>query len=261
MTSPAPRPHLEGIENFRDFGGYATACGRGLKRGLLFRSANHAYATDADLAHLRDLGVRVIVDLRRAMERDREPSRRWDGFDGVIIESHTEGTYQDWTEALVQAERIDADWFRRDSQDYYERAPYEPRHVDLFRRYFQVLAEADGPVLVHCAAGKDRTGLVCAFTHHLAGVDFEHTLADYMATNHAERVAERAAALGPWIRDLTGIEVDSAALRQAVSVDPSFLETAFNRIRREQGSLDRYLEETLGVDQALSARIRARILG
>jgi hypothetical protein len=50
-------PQFEGIENFRDFGGYPTVCGRGLKRGVLYRSANHAYATDADLQALRDLGV------------------------------------------------------------------------------------------------------------------------------------------------------------------------------------------------------------
>ena len=68
--------HFESIENFRDIGGYDTACGRGLKRGLLFRSANHSYATDEDLAALRALGVRTIVDLRRPMERVREPSRR-----------------------------------------------------------------------------------------------------------------------------------------------------------------------------------------
>ena len=51
---------FDGIDNFRDFGGYATACGRGVKAGQLFRSANHHRATDADLQRLRDLGVAVM---------------------------------------------------------------------------------------------------------------------------------------------------------------------------------------------------------
>ena len=60
--------NFDGIENFRDFGGYATASGHKLAAGRLFRSANHAYATDEDLAKLRDLGVAVIVDLRSAVD-------------------------------------------------------------------------------------------------------------------------------------------------------------------------------------------------
>mgnify|MGYP003350029903 CR=1 FL=1 len=55
---------FEGIENFRDFGGYHTVHGRSLKRDLLYRSANHAYATDADLARMAELELAAIIDLR-----------------------------------------------------------------------------------------------------------------------------------------------------------------------------------------------------
>lgn len=252
---------FEGIENFRDFGGYDTACGRGVKAGVLFRSANHAYATEADLARLRDLGVQVIVDLRRRRERDREPSRRWDGFSGVVIENDLEGVEADWAEALKAASVVDANWFREDSLEFYRRAPYADRHVDLFRRYFRTLAEADGAVVVHCAAGKDRTGFICALTHHIAGVHRDDTLTDYLATNNEARMAHRMGFLGPWVRDLTGITLDDTALRQAVSVHESFLETAFAEVEANHGSVDRYLEDVLEVDRGLRERIEARILG
>jgi protein-tyrosine phosphatase len=62
---------FEGIENFRDFGGYDTRFGRPMKTGLLYRSANHAYATDADLARMAELNLAAIIDLRRRFERDR----------------------------------------------------------------------------------------------------------------------------------------------------------------------------------------------
>lgn len=251
---------FEGIENFRDFGGYATACGRGLKPGKLFRSANHAYATDADLAALRDLGVNVIVDLRRLREREREPSRRWEGFAGTVIENDLEGSYADWAEALAAAQSVTADWFYQDSLTYYRNGPFEARHVDLFRRYFQTLAEADGALVVHCAAGKDRTGMICAFTHHIAGVHRDDTLADYLATNDEARMAKKTGFLGPWIKDLTGLTVDDAALRQAVSVNEAFLAEAFKAIEASHGTIDRYLEEVLGVDAELRSKIEARIL-
>lgn len=254
-------PAFEGIDNFRDFGGYDTACGRGLKPGLLFRSANHSYATEADLQALRDLGVRVIVDLRRPMERAREPSKRWTDFDGHVVENDHEVEDKDWTVLLKQAETLDADYFREDSLGFYRAAPFEDRHIDLFGRYFRSLAEADGGVVVHCAAGKDRTGMICALTHHLAGVHRDDTLADFLATNHPEKIVKRVEFLGPWIHDLTGRVVDEEALKVAVSVHEAYLDAAFEKIAETSGSVDAYLEQVLGVDAELRGRIEQRILG
>src|SRR5580693_1404945 len=78
---------LEGVDNFRDFGGYATAAGRRIKPGRLYRSAHHGQASDADLAAIAALNIRVIVDLRRGEERERTPSRRHDGFAARLIEN------------------------------------------------------------------------------------------------------------------------------------------------------------------------------
>ena len=252
---------FEGIDNFRDFGGYGTACGRGIKAGRLFRSANHAYATEADLQTLRDLDVQVIVDLRRRREREREPSKRWDGFKGQVIENDIDGPEADWADALKAAGDIDANWFFRDSLEFYRNAPHAERIVDLFSRYFHALGETDGAVVVHCAAGKDRTGMICAITHHIAGVHRDDTMADYLATNAAADVEKRIEFLGPWIHDLTGVTVDDAGLRQAVSVHEAFLAEAFAAIDESHGSVDRYLEEVLGVDSKLRGAIEARILG
>jgi protein-tyrosine phosphatase len=261
MSAMTILPAFEGIDNFRDFGGYDTACGRGLKPGLLFRSANHSYATEADLQALRDLGVRVIVDLRRPMERAREPSKRWTDFDGHVVENDHEAEHKDWSVLLAQAKILDADYFREDSLEFYRAAPYEARHIDLFSRYFRSLAEADGGVLVHCAAGKDRTGMICALTHHLAGVHRDDTLADFLATNHPEKIVKRAEFLGPWIHNLTGRVVEEEALKIAVSVNEAYLEAAFETMVATSGSVDAYLEQVLGVDADLRAKIEARILG
>ncbi|MCX7586697.1 tyrosine-protein phosphatase [Phenylobacterium sp. 58.2.17] len=252
---------FEAIDNFRDFGGYSTACGRGLKAGRLFRSANHAYATDGDLAALRDLGVGVIVDLRRRREREREPSRRWEGFAGAVIENDIDGPEHDWADALKAAPAVNADWFFNDSLGFYRAAPHAERMIDLFSRYFATLAATEGAVVVHCAAGKDRTGMICALTHHIAGVHRDDTMADYLATNAAADVEKRIEFLGPWIHDLTGVTVDDAGLRQAVSVNEAFLAEAFAAMTESHGSIDNYLAEVLGVDTALRDRIAARILG
>lgn len=251
---------FDGIENFRDFGGYDTLHGRPLKRGLLYRSANHAYASDADLEQMRALGIASIVDLRRTEERTREPSRRWPGFAGTVIENDIVSDHADWATVMKGLTQVTAQWFYDDSLGYYRRAPFEPRHIDLFRRYFQALAAGQGPLVVHCAAGKDRTGLICALTHHIAGVSREDLIADYLLTNDESRLARKMDFLGPWIEKQVGLQASRGALRVAVSVDRDYLETAFSVIEDRHGSIDAYLAEALGVDEGLRERLNARLL-
>jgi len=251
---------FEGVDNFRDFGGYATACGRGLKRGLLYRSAHHARASEADLTALKSLGVTVVVDLRRTVEREREPSRRWAEFAAEVIENDLDGAEVDWA-ASLGASDLSARWFREDGIEFYRKAVHAPRYVELFARYFQALARAEGPVLVHCAAGKDRTGMICALTHHLAGVSHEDMIADYLLTNDPVRIARRVRGLATYIAEHAGRAPDEAAVRVALSADVAYLEAAFAAMAATHGSIDGYVEEVLGVDAALRARILDRILG
>lgn len=251
---------FDGIENFRDFGGYDTVHGRPLRRGLLYRSANHAYASEADLARMREMGLATIVDLRRSEERRREPSKRWDGFDGQVIENDIVSDHGDWADMMRGLTDLPAEWFYNDGMGYYRRAPFEPRHIDLFTRYFRTLAQAEGPIVVHCAAGKDRTGLICALTHHVAGVGHDDLMADYLLTNDESRMARKMAFLGPWLEKQVGITASDAALRVAVSVNADYLETAFEAIRDRHESLDAYLAQVLGVDDTLRERLHARLL-
>lgn len=250
---------FEGIENFRDFGGYDTQHGRPMKRGVLYRSANHAYATEADLERMRQLGLAAIVDLRRPDERAREPSKRWPGFEAAVVENDILSDHADWLTAMGDIVP-DARWFLEDGLRYYERAPFEPRHIDLYARYFRTLAELDGALVVHCAAGKDRTGLICALTHHVAGVHPDDVMADYLLTNDEDRIERKMTFLDNWLREVGGKTVSPEALRVAVSVHPDYLHTAFKVIEAECGSIERYVEEVLGVHTALREQLHQRIL-
>ena len=249
---------FEAIENFRDFGGYGTACGRGLVSGRLYRSGHHAHATDADLARLQALGVVAIVDLRQASEREREPSRRSAGFNGLVIENDILSS-QDWVKEL-EASPLTAESLVADTLRHYRMNVFEPRLVDLFSRFLHSVGDEDGAVVVHCAAGKDRTGLACAFLHHIAGVHHDDMIADYLMTNDESRLERKVAQAGGFVERLVGRRPSDEALRAWVQVYPEFLDAAFDEIRGRCGSIDRYLEEVLGVDTALRERIHARLL-
>ena len=256
MTRHLP---FEGIHNFRDFGGYP-ARGRTLKSGLLYRSANHAYATDADLQRLADLNLAVIVDLRRPNEREREPCRRWDGFGAEVIENHSgEARDDEWRDFIANTV-LTVESFRRYMLDYYRQAPFWTRHLDLYSRYFRALAETNGPVLVHCAAGKDRTGIICALTHHVAGVHDDDIVADFLLTNDPERLAKRLPLMRDHIREISGRTPPDDAVLTGMGVEADYLEEAFAAIREAYGSLDGYLDQALGLDGELRERIHDRLL-
>lgn len=251
---------LEAVENFRDYGDYPTASGRRIKPGLLYRSASHARATDADLEAIEALDIAVVVDLRRPGEREREPSRRPAGFKGQVIANDLgEAAGDDPWWNFVRSCDLSEDAFRGYLINYYRQAPTNPRHIDLFARYFRALAEADGPVLIHCAAGKDRTGVLAALTHHLAGVHPDDIVEDYLLTNNPERIAARAPVVAQMIAQETGRTATDAAIRAAIGVEAEYLAEAFRSIEAGHGSVDAYLTQALGVDAALEEALEARL--
>jgi protein tyrosine/serine phosphatase len=250
---------LEGVDNFRDFGDYPTVRGRRLRRGALYRSASHSRATDADLERLAALEIAVVVDLRRREEREREPSRRPANFTGMVIANDTGHEEDSWFAHIASAD-LTAESFRTYLVDYYRAAPFDERHVDLFARYFQALAGADGPVLIHCAAGKDRTGILAALTHHVAGVHPDDIAADYLLTNDPERMARRLPQVSQAIREASGRVPDEAAVMTAMGVDTLYLDTAFAAMAERFGSVDAYLERALGLGPAAREAVAERLL-
>jgi protein tyrosine/serine phosphatase len=253
---------LEGVENFRDYGDYQTAAGRRIHPGRLYRSANHAMATDADLDAIADLNLAVLVDLRRAEERTRAPNRRPAACAARVITNDIEEDPDNpdpWMK-FVRGSDLSAESFRGYLFTYYREAPFKPRHVDLFSRYFRALGEAEGPVLIHCAAGKDRTGLLAALTHHLVGVHGDDIVEDYLLTNDEARFERRAPLVLQTLAEAAGREADPAVARIAMGVEAAYLDTAFKAIVEAHGALDAYLEQALGVDAALRGRIEERLL-
>jgi protein tyrosine/serine phosphatase len=251
---------LEGVENFRDYGGYVGTDGLKLKPGRLLRSGHHARASEADLGRFQALGVGAIVDLRRAAERHEQPSRRYPGFSGAVIESSDTELVEAPHITFLKTTDLTEASARGFMLDTYRAMPFDARHLDLFSRYFRTLAESDGAVLIHCAAGKDRTGLLAALTHHALGVGEEDRMADYLLTNTAVRLTERAPEVGRRIAELYGRTPSDAAVIAFLGVEPAFLHTAWSEIIARYGSIDAYLEQALGVDAATREKIAVRLL-
>ncbi|MCW2944340.1 MAG: protein tyrosine/serine phosphatase [Actinoallomurus sp.] len=209
---------LDGAVNVRDVGGLATADGGTTRTGLLLRSDNLQELTPRDVHRLvSDLGVRNVIDLRSDVEVSlegpgpltREPTVTIHHF-SLFAEG---GRYTD-----VEADTIDSDkvlpWqSREDSGPENERTVghylgYLADRPDSVIAALRVLTE--GPSIVHCAAGKDRTGVVIAIALHVAGVTREDIVADFTATGERlEAILTRLRGSAAYAQDLDSRPADS----------------------------------------------------
>jgi protein-tyrosine phosphatase len=251
---------LEGATNFRDFGGYATADGRQVKRRYLFRSGALGGLTDADHEVVRSFGIRLICDLRRGSEASHVPTRwcaepeaeRW--HLPLFPESKAAQNY--WAEIQSPAD------IRAKMIDTYRALVITPGILEKYRLLFERLARDEScPVLVHCSAGKDRTGIVCALILSVLGVERATVAEDFLLSSRYYDSDQAFARLSSQIVDFgTGKDWTREMLEPVFKVEPAYLETAFAIIDREHGSVAAFLTEAAGVAPGTLEQIRARLL-
>lgn len=258
---PGGSPFLptEGIHNLRDYGGYPAAEGARVRRGVLFRSGQHLEASDSDLETIRRLGIRTVIDLRGTSERTRFPCRRHAGFDAEVIAFEGETSNSPPHEGGGGAIEMTAQTARERMMAVYTRMPVNPAMIDIFSRYFDALATREGASLVHCFAGKDRTGIAASLLLHVLGAHRDDVVAEYMRTNDAptREVLERQS-LPRMEKHYASIDPD--AMTNLMGVLPEYIETYFAEVERISGSIDTYLSLTLGVDPKKKALLRERLL-
>ena len=139
--------------------------------------------------------------------------------------------------------------------------PWRPNLITVFRHYFETLATRPGASLLHCLAGKDRTGIAAGLFHHLMGVHDDDLMADYLLTNVAGDVERRIAAGAQSVRANFGREMQDDAVRMLMSVQPEFLHAAFGEMKARHGSVERYAAEVLGVTPEQIAAMEAQLAG
>jgi protein tyrosine/serine phosphatase len=137
----------------------------------------------------------------------------------------------------------------------YTTIPFRPMLVAAMRLYFGQLAQDGSPSLIHCMAGKDRTGVAVAMLQRAVGVHYDDVMADYLLTNTAGDVEARIAAGGRVVEGRSGT-LEPDALRVLMSVEPEYLDIAFATIVERYGSEDAYLTEALGADAEMRERLR-----
>jgi protein-tyrosine phosphatase len=242
--SPARHLALQGASNFRDLGGYPTSDGRTTRWRHIFRSNHLGQLTATDVEIVRALGVRSAFDFRGVEERAAGVCV----VDDITVHSLP---IEPSVVAALRAELVRGTLtgpvaleLMRESYRNYVR-----HHTHSFRNLFAHLLEDRAPLVIHCTAGKDRTGFASALILHVLGVPDEIIAEDYLLTNqHYKRDATAAIDLPDDVRNAIG------------SVEASYLAAAFEAVGKEYGDLESYLRDGLKLGTAERAALKARYL-
>ena len=248
---------LDGTPNFRDFGGYpVTRTGRRVKYGRLFRAGHLADLSLADLTVVADLGISHLYDFRRSFEQEHKPNHPsvLATVDHVIHLDITPGNHTGSLEVVTSTGSLPAETHKFMCDINRELAL---SHQSSFKRVFEgLLADLDAIILVHCAAGKDRTGFAAALILLALGVELDVVMQDYLLTQRYFLAHQQI----PALRDKYGFDgVQDEVLEPIVATRREYLQAGLDAMLEHSGSIDGYLLDAFGVGeverQLLSERL------
>lgn len=247
ITDPRRQVRLEGVLNFRDIGGYPTQDGRRVCWGRVYRSAHVSSSSARDQAQIQTLGIKAVVDLRSQEERDLEPSR-WSRPPLNLYESGQQSIQELRREIGARCRSVEDSLAFMTA--YYAMRP--TRYASEYRAMFTMLAERQWPMLVHCTAGKDRTGTACALLLTALGVPRQIVIRDYALTStllpspSAVRPAQPTQGIDEGMKVDPSIAIEvRATLWEA---NPAFISAALDSINRDFGSIQCYLRNCLNLN-------------
>jgi protein-tyrosine phosphatase len=243
--SPARHLNLAGASNFRDLGGYPAKDGRTVRWRQIFRSNHLGHVTEADIEVLRGLGLKSAFDFRGTEERVAASC----GLEEIAVHSlPIEPTVVAALRArLAQGIALASDDALEVMRDSYRN--YVRYSTPSFRALFAHLLEDHAPLVIHCTAGKDRTGFACALILHTLGVPDDLIAEDYLLTNRFYRRDPSASS-----------DLPEDVKQVLASVQTSFLAAAFEAVSAEYGDLECYLRGGLGLGAQERAGLEARYL-
>ena len=256
---PGTQLMLEGADNFRELGGYPAAEGKTVRWGQIWRGVPTArLSSEADRARLDALGLRLILDLRSTEEAHKEPDYVPDGARLVQICGLCTEESQEVCFSPADIERMVQTVPEGMSipEMMYSRMLFGNK---AFRELFRALEAGETPVLFHCTAGKDRTGVAAMLILLALGATDETICADFAQTNVCRR-KEIDRLLAQHAEEIARDPEKKMLYLGAAGVDPAAAPFVLRTIREKCGSAQDYLEQEYGLTPARLMRLRRMYL-
>ena len=244
--------------NFRDLGGLRARSGQVLRKGLIYRSEGPANFSAAHRDELAALGVRTVCDLRSEGERSADPND-WCGPACRVLHLSMNTDLRARDDAAWESFRSDPspENTRRVMMQAYATMPTTlSQHWPLIT---EAIVTGETPLIVHCTAGKDRTGVAIALLLELLQVSPEEIIADYAKSDIFGENLRIAGTAEAGFRKTFGFVPPEPVIGLLIGTERDFLRAALQEIDRRWGSIERYFSSS-GVDGAAQAAVRGALL-
>lgn len=239
---------LQGAVNFRDIGGYNTKDGKKVKMGMLYRSAALNTLTDTDVAKIAALNIKYDFDFRGPYEVKTAPDKIPAGTTRISLPAGSENV-GDSNYMKNMGKYMKSDSFL--ISFYTVLTPFKDRYTPLFDSL--VANTTASPILFHCTAGKDRTGIAAALILYALGVDEETIFKDYEATNYYRR-NENVKAIAQMTK-YYGMDEKTAS--NMMGAKKEYIQSTFVTIKAQYGTINNYLEIVLGLNSKKIKQLKA----
>ncbi len=259
MNPHADHPTLRGSPAFRDLGGAPTDDGRRVKPRRFFRADALATLDAADRGTIDALGLRLVCDLRSASERERTACLTWLYPAPRRLQLDVSAGVNNEVAASIARLIIGPDPDAAAAMMLATYAALPHSAAPLLHELFQCLTDGEVPLLVHCTAGKDRTGFVTALILLAVGVTPEFVRADYLrGSGHDPNTVEQPSSR--MLEVIVGRRLTPAESAYVHAVRPEYLDAALAAIERGWGTPLAYLERVAGLDAGRRQALRAHLL-
>lgn len=245
---------LQSVLNFRDIGGVYTHDGKKVRERTVFRSAHPDRINAADIGKLHQLGIRTIIDLR-SPEENRSRAGGIDKIENVSLPLDFEA---------VTRERLIPYFYKKNSHGKIAEISNSiyleilDAAIPVFGHIAEILITPDRcPVLIHCQAGKDRTGIICALIHMAAGTGRDAIVQDFMTSNDAIIPYYRKKLMARKILSIGFFPTDTVLY--AITVRQRNIESVMDRVEDHYGGIEGYLKLS-GFNIARLEQLRDRLL-
>ncbi|TVY21519.1 Tyrosine-protein phosphatase [Lachnellula arida] len=264
LPSP-PFLTVAGIPNFRDLGGYPLAKSphtHSIKRSLVYRCGEPSRVTPEGITVMQNLGITHIYDLRSVpeLQRNRDAGRgdvvQWEGCERVFVPVFRDEDYspEGMAARLMDYASPDAEGFTRAYTDILNNAPHSYRTILL-----HLANEPAKPLIVHCTAGKDRTGVLCALILSLCGVEDEVVANEYSLTEMGLPIEWKEAVI-EHLSESPALRGNKEGAWNLISARAVNMMSTLRMIREKFGGAEAYIIEKCGLTKEEVEKIKANLI-
>lgn len=237
------------VHNFRAVGNIKNTEGRTLKEGMFYRSAHLHKLKKKSFKQFSELGITEIIDLRNSKEIFQSPDRLPNGITYKKYSAfEDEGDQLSQARKLVLKGKVNASDADKRMVDFYRE--YVTENPETIKTIITEIMESEKPILYHCTAGKDRTGIVTALILTILKFDKETIYNEYLLSNNFRKpLVDKRLQLANNLHFLYP-KMDLQVLEKLSWVEKRYLDAAFEEINKKYGSTDAYIQQVLGISEA-----------